>query len=209
MTPFDWASLSLNGSELPPPTVGGSPLTSGGQVAPLSGGGVAVDCASDTFAVTTVTNAAMIGTTERKATLPDLHLRERIGQRAQPLKCSHGIGRRERGHRSLPRSCSASRFTAAQAGVLRLEPIRRGAGGDRRVLCLLPVWRRESAASTIECAAIESVASVAPATIQTEKRPVDCHAADRRDAQVRITLSTSASFGSLSPARPALCRKAP
>ena len=72
MTPFDWASLSLNGSELPPPTVGGSPLTSGGQVAPLSGGGVAVDCASDTFAVTTVTNAAMIGTTERKATLPDL-----------------------------------------------------------------------------------------------------------------------------------------
>ena len=66
MTPFDWASLSLNGSELPPPTVGGSPLTSGGQVVPLSGGGVAVDCASDTFAVTTVTNAAMIGTTERK-----------------------------------------------------------------------------------------------------------------------------------------------
>src|SRR5437773_8014055 len=66
MTPFDWASLSLNGSELPPPTVGGSPLTSGGQVAPLSGGGVAVDCASDTFVVTTVTNAAMIGTTERK-----------------------------------------------------------------------------------------------------------------------------------------------
>jgi hypothetical protein len=66
MTPFDWASLSLNGSELPPPTVGGSPLTSGGQVAPLSEGGVAVDCASDTFVVTTVTNAAMIGTTERK-----------------------------------------------------------------------------------------------------------------------------------------------
>src|SRR5207245_8623386 len=66
MTPFDWASLSLNGSELPPPTVGGSPLTSGGQVAPLSGGGVAVACASDTFAVTTVTNAAMIGMTERK-----------------------------------------------------------------------------------------------------------------------------------------------
>jgi hypothetical protein len=66
MTPFDWASLSLNGLELPPPTVGGSPLTSGGQVALLSGGGVAVDCASDTFVVTTVTNAAMIGTTERK-----------------------------------------------------------------------------------------------------------------------------------------------
>jgi hypothetical protein len=64
MTPFDWASLSLNGSELPPPTVGGSPLTSGGQVAPLSGGGVAVDCASDTFAP--VTNTAMIGTMERK-----------------------------------------------------------------------------------------------------------------------------------------------
>jgi hypothetical protein len=66
MTPFDWASLSLSGSELPPPTVGGSPLTSGGQVAPLLGGGVAVDCASDTFVVTTVTSAAMIGMTERK-----------------------------------------------------------------------------------------------------------------------------------------------
>jgi hypothetical protein len=94
MTPFDWASLSLNGSELPPPTVGGSPLTSGGQVAPLSGRGVAVDCASDTFAVTTVTNAAMIGMTERKAT--PSRFAERVGQRADPLKRSHGIGTKER-----------------------------------------------------------------------------------------------------------------
>jgi hypothetical protein len=37
MTPFDWASLSLRGSELPPPTVGGSPLMSGGHIAPRSG----------------------------------------------------------------------------------------------------------------------------------------------------------------------------
>jgi hypothetical protein len=66
MTPFDRASLSLSGSELPPPTVGGSPLTSGGHVARLSGAGVAVDCASDTFAAATVTNAAMIGTAKRK-----------------------------------------------------------------------------------------------------------------------------------------------
>src|SRR5436309_7656290 len=64
MTPFDWASLSLNGSELPPPTVGGSPLTSGGQIFPLSVGGVAVYCASDTIAVTTVITTAMIGTME-------------------------------------------------------------------------------------------------------------------------------------------------
>ena len=66
MTPFDRASLSLSGSELPPPTVGGSPLTSGGHVAQLSGDGVAVDCASDTFAAASVTTAAIIGTANRK-----------------------------------------------------------------------------------------------------------------------------------------------
>jgi hypothetical protein len=65
MTPFDWASLSLNGSELPPPTVGGSPLTSGGHVAPLSEGGFVVGCASATFVAATVTNTEMIGTTKR------------------------------------------------------------------------------------------------------------------------------------------------
>src|ERR1700745_2021792 len=93
MTPFDWASLSLNGSELPPPTVGGSPLTSGGQVAPLSGGGVAVDCASDTFAVTTVTNAAIIGMTERKGNLlPDL--RSALVNVQIPLSVPTGSARR-------------------------------------------------------------------------------------------------------------------
>src|SRR5258707_173527 len=66
MTPFDRASLSLSGSELPPPTVGGSPLTSGGHVARVSGDGVGVDCASDTFGAATITNAAMIGTAKRK-----------------------------------------------------------------------------------------------------------------------------------------------
>ena len=68
MTPFDRASLSLSGSELPPPTVGGSPFTSGGHVARISGDGGAVDCASETFAAATVTNAnaAMIGTAKRK-----------------------------------------------------------------------------------------------------------------------------------------------
>jgi len=65
MTPFDWASLSLNGSELPPPTVGGSPLTSGGHVAPLSEGGFVVGCASATFVAATVTNTEMMGTTKR------------------------------------------------------------------------------------------------------------------------------------------------
>jgi hypothetical protein len=59
--------LSLSGSELPPPTVGGSPFTSGGHVARLSGDGGSVDCASETFAAATVTNAAMIGTAKRKA----------------------------------------------------------------------------------------------------------------------------------------------
>jgi hypothetical protein len=54
MTPFDRASLSLSGSELPPPIVGGSP-SFGGHVARVSGDGVAVDCASDTFGAATVT----------------------------------------------------------------------------------------------------------------------------------------------------------
>jgi hypothetical protein len=65
MTPFDRASLSLSGSELPPPTVGGS-FTSGGHVARLSGDGGTVDWASETFAAATVTNAAMIGMAKRK-----------------------------------------------------------------------------------------------------------------------------------------------
>lgn len=65
MTPFDWASLSLNGSELPPPTVGGSPLTSGGHVAPVSGGGFIVGCASGTSAAATASNSEMTGTTNR------------------------------------------------------------------------------------------------------------------------------------------------
>src|SRR5262249_54633000 len=48
MTPFDCASLSLNGAEPPPPTVGGSPLTSGGQAASCagaSGGALPAACA--------------------------------------------------------------------------------------------------------------------------------------------------------------------
>src|SRR5262249_62150616 len=49
MTPFDWASLSLNGAEPPPPTVGGSPFISGGHVAPFSRDGFALGCASAKF----------------------------------------------------------------------------------------------------------------------------------------------------------------
>jgi hypothetical protein len=105
MTPFDRASLSLSGSELPPPTVGGSPFTSGGHVARLSGDGGAVDCASETFAAATVTNTAMIGTAKRKgnsfrgwaecvttcnllSTLPTLVvLAARLGNAMQRLCC--------------------------------------------------------------------------------------------------------------------------
>lgn len=52
MTPFESANLSLNDLELPLPMVGGSPLTSGGQVtafsegAVLSEGGPPADCAT-------------------------------------------------------------------------------------------------------------------------------------------------------------------
>src|SRR5260221_473269 len=66
MTPFDWASLSLSGAELPPPTVGGSPLISGGHVAPPSGDGFPVACASATFAAATLRNVAMIRIVGRK-----------------------------------------------------------------------------------------------------------------------------------------------
>jgi hypothetical protein len=67
MTPLDWASLSLSDSELRPPTVGGSPLVSGGHVTPFSGGGFARDCASATLATAKAIKAAMIGTVERTA----------------------------------------------------------------------------------------------------------------------------------------------
>jgi hypothetical protein len=66
MTPFDWASLSLKGSELPPPTVGGSPLISGGHIASSSGDGFLVACASATFAAATLMNVAMIRMVGRK-----------------------------------------------------------------------------------------------------------------------------------------------
>src|SRR5262249_51979123 len=60
MTPFDWASLSLKGSELPPPTVCGSPLTSGRPVAPCSGDAFSLGCASTTDAGAAPASAAMI-----------------------------------------------------------------------------------------------------------------------------------------------------
>jgi hypothetical protein len=66
ITPFDRASLSLSGPELPPPTVGGSPLTSGGHVTPCSGDVFSVGCASTTPACAKPTNAAMITMVSRK-----------------------------------------------------------------------------------------------------------------------------------------------
>ena len=59
MTPFDRASLSLSGAELPPPTVGGSPLISGGHIAPSLGDAFPVACASATFAAATLMNAVV------------------------------------------------------------------------------------------------------------------------------------------------------
>ena len=69
ITPFDWASLSLSGRELPPPTVGGSPLTSGGHVAPCSGDVLSAGCASTTLPCAKPTNAAMITMVRRKSQL--------------------------------------------------------------------------------------------------------------------------------------------
>src|SRR5262249_712781 len=69
ITPFDSASLSLSGPELPPPTVGGSPLTSGGHVAPRSGDVLSAGCASTTPPYAKPTNAAMIRMVRRKREL--------------------------------------------------------------------------------------------------------------------------------------------
>src|SRR3984893_13587450 len=67
MPPFDRASLSLSGPELPPPTVGGSPLTSGGHVTPCSGDVFSVGCANTTPAGAKPTSAAMIRMVGRKS----------------------------------------------------------------------------------------------------------------------------------------------
>jgi hypothetical protein len=107
MTPFERASWSLSGSELPPPTVGGSPSTSGGHVARLSGDGGAVNWASETFAAATVTSAAMIGRAKRKDTsLPvvrsllnvqgALNVPTRLPRRQTPLGACIGAARRAR-----------------------------------------------------------------------------------------------------------------
>jgi hypothetical protein len=72
ITPFDWASLSLSGSELPPPTVGGSPLTSGGHVVPCSDV-FSVGCASTIPACAKPTNAAMMKVVRRKSNSSQIH----------------------------------------------------------------------------------------------------------------------------------------
>src|SRR6266550_868063 len=62
ITPLDRASLSLKGSEPPPPpTVGGSPLTSGGHATPCSGANCPwpVDCASAELAIVTPAKVVM------------------------------------------------------------------------------------------------------------------------------------------------------
>jgi hypothetical protein len=99
MTPFDWASLSLNGAELPPPTVGGSPFVSGGHVAPFSRDGFALDCASAKFTAATVANAATRTTPACKANSSSIA--ERIYQRAGPQNVPHLPGEAARMHAGL------------------------------------------------------------------------------------------------------------
>src|SRR6266480_4389796 len=88
MTPFDCASLSLNGSELRPPTVGGSPLTSGGHVAASPADRFA-GCASDMLPPATMTKAAMSGTATRKVSSSRLHTP--FGQRGKAPGRSRAI----------------------------------------------------------------------------------------------------------------------
>jgi hypothetical protein len=69
ITPLDCASLSLNGSLLPPPTVGASPSTSGGHAAPSPCSGTRSllgDCAITALAVATLRKVATIRRMARK-----------------------------------------------------------------------------------------------------------------------------------------------
>src|SRR5262249_62205639 len=86
ITPFDWASLSLSGLELPPPTVGGSPLTSGGHVAPCSGDVLSAGCASTTLPCATNERC---NDHNGQAQKPTPHtLAERVRQRPRGAECS-------------------------------------------------------------------------------------------------------------------------
>src|SRR5262249_20346063 len=102
MTPFDWASLSLNGAELPPPTVGGSPFVSGGHVAPFSRDGFALGCASAKFTAATVANAATTTTPAYKANSSSIA--ERVHHRAGPQNVPHLRG--EAACRVRQRACT-------------------------------------------------------------------------------------------------------
>ena len=69
ITPLDCASLSLNGSLLPSPNVGASPLTSGGHAAPSPCSGtrsLPADCASAAPVEATLMNIAKIRRIGRK-----------------------------------------------------------------------------------------------------------------------------------------------
>ena len=120
MTPFDWASLSLSGSELPPPTVGGSPLTSGGHVAPVSGGGFVVGCASATFAAATATNTEMTGTTKRNGQVLADFAQPALINVQKPLSVPRYLPGKERAYTSQ-RGCKAIAATWEEARVFAIE----------------------------------------------------------------------------------------
>src|ERR1700756_959379 len=94
ITPFDWASLSLSGPELPPPTVGGSPLTSGGHVTPCSGDVFSVGCASTTCLCEANERCNDHNGQAQKATPHTLT--ERVGQRPEAQYVPAAYRRRER-----------------------------------------------------------------------------------------------------------------
>ena len=111
MTPFDCASLSLNGSELPPPTVGGSPLISGGHAAPAPGDGLA-GCASDVLAPATIDERG----DERDCNAQNLL-----------LTFSHGLCQRGKAPgRSRPISRNEATLAAGQQG----PPLHAGTGRE-------------------------------------------------------------------------------
>src|SRR5215813_12457363 len=118
--PFDWASLSFSGSELPPPTVGGSPLTSGGHVAPVSGGGFVLGCASATFAAATATNTEMTGTTKRNGQVLADFAQPALINVLKPLSVPRYLPGKERAYTSQ-RGCKAIAATWEEARVFAIE----------------------------------------------------------------------------------------
>jgi hypothetical protein len=133
MTPLDWSSFSLRSGVEGPPTVGGAPFTSGGQVtAGGTGRRLSLDCA----------RAPPMETTLAKNPMMSVACRKELPRRNRPQACKPTTPTR-RWRRCSCRNLSAAIFTAARGG-------KRGVGGrGRRPYCGLSLRRSTDAVDTV------------------------------------------------------------